>query len=337
MKEMFAHEADELAERSIGEFCATLKLGGVGVARVKATQWLTWTGRWDGGPGWDIDSLDALHRARIGFESEGIAFRPWGCPMGLDSNGHTAYNDATVRAEVMRFAEIANECGYIDLDVEPYAEFWPALAVDDYRAVEPFFRLLREEAPDARIVIDVPYRNSTWEGDRISKVLEIVDPYVDEVWFQSYFGVAQMLDAEARARRKTDRPLKHIVSCTNDNPGFAAQVRYLSERGDDDVAIWIAQAMDGAKYATLAQYAFDSPPPEGDIRWQSPENDPTGGFQAFYLAHPDDVGTPTTLPYADSLGNVWQESASGTMIWIKRFNRNLFVPSRVNSPVISTN
>src|SRR5919202_2538502 len=189
-KIMYAHQAEQLAERSIPEFCATLKLGGVDQARVKATQWLTWTGHFDAGPAWDISDMDHLKQARDAFQANGIEFFPWGCPMGLDKAGETATNAAGVKAEADHFAAIAKECGKIDLDVEPYHEFWPALVTGDYRAVKPFFQRLRDQAPDARIVVDLPFRGGpgspSVEDQRLSPVVETATPFVDAFYLQSY-------------------------------------------------------------------------------------------------------------------------------------------------------
>jgi hypothetical protein len=75
--------------------------------------------------------------------------------------------------------------------------------------------------------------------------------------------------------------------------------------------------------------AANVPPAEGNDGWQEP------GFSQLYAANRSLMGKPTTGPYSDSLGNVYQDSASGTAIWNKKSNRNLFIPLDASSPIIS--
>lgn len=319
-KIVYAHQADQLAERSIAEFCQTLRLGAVDQVRIKVCQWLTWTGRFDDGPGWDIESMDALLEARNTFEAEGIEFFPWGCPMGLDAAGDTAVDAAGVEAEAQRFAAIANACGKVDLDIEPYAEFWPALVGGDYRAVGPFFRRLRELAPTAQIVVDLPYRDAAWSGDedeRMSPVIELASPFVEAFYLQSYFGVEQAQDAERRARQHTQRPIYHIADCAH----LPAMLTWLDGVSVEHVAVWVAQNMNLALYQQLAARDFGGP---GTVAGTIPWHD--ARFAALRHDLGSRMGEPTELAVTDNLGNVFQESALGFALWKKTYDASFWMP-----------
>jgi hypothetical protein len=322
-KIMYAHQSDQLAERTVEQFCQTLALGGVTQVRVKATQWLTWTGHFDRGPAWSITSLDVLQQVAAQFAAGGIELVPWGVPMGLDANGNTAVDAAGVEAEAQRFAAIANACGKVDLDVEPYADFWPAVSVGDYRAVVPLFSRIRELAPDAQIMMDLPYRSAPSVEDRLlSPVIEAVSPFVDAFFLQSYFGVAQAQDAEARAKTHTDKPVCHIVA--SDAGQFGDMLAWQTEVGAADVAVWVAPRMNAGLYAALAQHTFgavihhDVQQPQ--IAWQAP------GFASLFEQRGAEMGNPLDLPYADNYGNVFQDSPNGTALWVKAYNTNFWLP-----------
>src|SRR5262249_24964998 len=163
---MYAHQSDGLAEQTIAALCETLALGNVTQVRVKATQWLTWSGHFDHGLAWNISDLQALIDARDQFAAGGIELWPSALPIGLDANGNRAADATGVEAEAQRFAAIANAIGKVDLYVEPYSDFWPAVAVGDYDAVTPLFSRIRELAPTAEITMDLPYRTTPSVEDR---------------------------------------------------------------------------------------------------------------------------------------------------------------------------
>jgi len=321
-KIMYAHQSDQLAERTVGQFCQTLALGGVTQVRVKTTQWLTWTGHFDQGPAWSITGLDVLQQVAAQFAAGGVELFPWGVPMGLDANGSTATDAAGVEAEAQRFAAIANACGRVDLDVEPYADFWPAVAVGDYRAVVPLFSRIRELAPEAQIVMDLPYRSAPSVEDRLlSPVIEAVSPYVDAFFLQSYFGVAQAQGAEARAKSHTNKPVYHIVA--SDAGQFADMLAWQTAAGAEHVAVWVAPRMNASLYATLSQHSFGGASNgvhQPSVAWQAP------GFTGLFEQRGAEMGDPLDLPYADNYGNVFQDSSNGTALWIKAYNSNFWLP-----------
>lgn len=59
------------------------------------------------------------------------------------------------------------------------------------------------------------------------------------------------------------------------------------------------------------------------------------GFAAMYRRNRTRMGKPTTLPFSDSFGNVWQKSEKGSAIWMKEYNRNFFLPLEDSSPPFS--
>jgi hypothetical protein len=87
----------------------------------------------------------------------------------------------------------------------------------------------------------------------------------------------------------------------------------------------------GWKSAVMAEYARlkGSPSGEENPGWQSP------GFSEMWKQHPSLMGAPTTKPYPYGAEDVRQDSTSGTAIWVKKSNRNFFLPVDRNSPPIS--
>jgi hypothetical protein len=322
MKAMYFHQANQLGERTVADLCNTLKIGKVQAARIKCTQWLTWTGKWDAGPAWDINSLDDIRRLRDEFAKYDIKLQPWGVPMGLQMNGvGFAYNLATVAAEAQRFADIANICEFIDCDVEPYGEFNPPIVANDYRWVSPFFEYLRDKAPDARIEADFPYRDNSWPGDENDKMtpfIELASPYVDAFSLQSYFGIPQAQDAEARARAHTNKEVYHIGHTTKGGPVSLDQMAaWCDGNGDENFAVWVGQLMSLQDYRDLAKYDFSevAPPQPTDLQWQEP------GFAELYRAGTI-TGVPIDLAVSDASGNVHQEGEAGWAHWSQRRNQN---------------
>jgi hypothetical protein len=322
MKRMMAHEAMQLAERTTAEFCNTVKRGGVSSVGIKVAQGYTWTGYYDSGPAWDINNFDAMTVTQADFEAQGIKFQPWCCPMGLMTDKSTPYyDDASARAEAEFYARIANRCGYLDMDIEPYPEFCPPLARGDYRWVVPFFSQLRALAPDAYLVLDVPNRDSDWEGGKVGPLISMASPYINAVHVQTYFGVADQRSQMQRARAHTTKPVYPIIACT---PNFADQ---LEDAANDpniyNVSVWVAQNMNAAYYEQLASVTFDDDEPmpvEPLIEWQQP------GFSALAQQLGEAMGNPTGLPYADNIGNVFQDGSKGFALWRKDHNANYFNP-----------
>jgi hypothetical protein len=244
-KAVYVHQWDQLGERSLEEFAATCVAGGVTEVRPKAAQWLTWTGRFDDGGAADITQMGELRRVRDVLASKGIRVVPWVVPMGLD-----------VAAEAELHAAIGRECGALDLDVEPYAEFWPGIAQGNYAAVQPYFARLRQLVGDGvRLELDFPARDSSWEWGRMREAVRLAGPYVDRLLLQSYFGAAQAADAERRARQVSDRPVEHIAAVGH----LQEMLSWLAGR---PVWIWHAPAMHGGAYRALKAYRVqgDAPP-----------------------------------------------------------------------------
>lgn len=69
--------------------------------------------------------------------------------------------------------------------------------------------------------------------------------------------------------------------------------------------------------------------PVGNSEWADP------GFEELYRRNPKLLASPTTPPYSDSLGNVWQDGPNGSCLWMKATNRNFFLPRSAESQVIS--
>lgn len=318
---MMAHEAMQLAERTTKEFCDTVKRGGCEAVGIKVAQGYTWTGYYDNGPAWDINNFDAMMATRDEFEVNGIKFQPWCCPMGLQTDKSTPYyNMATAKAEADFYGRIAKATGYLDLDIEPYPEFCPPLAQGDYRWAVPFFSQLRDLAPDAYIVLDVPNRDSAWEGGKVGPLISMATPYIDAVHVQAYFGVDDMHSQMGRAQDHTDVWVFPIIACT---PNFDAQLGVAADDpGIFNVSIWVAQSMNAKYYEQLAQHKFGSPTPQPTpYTWQEP-----GFAELRRVLGNQDMGDPVGLPYADNIGNVFQDGANGRATWQKDYNKNYWLP-----------
>src|SRR5581483_2250283 len=114
-------------------------------------------------------------------------------------------------AEAQMAASVAAVCGRLDFDVEPYQEFWPAIAAGDYSAVEPFFRRVRALVGDqVELTLDFPARDSSWEWGRMRLAVQLAASYVDRLAVQSYFGAGQAADAAGRIAAVSGLPLDQI-------------------------------------------------------------------------------------------------------------------------------
>jgi len=316
MKGMYVHNFSDLAERSPAELAATLGLGGVGEVRFKTHQWLSWNGA-PKAAGYDraryaVRDLDGVVALRDVFADAGIRCTPWCVPMGLD-----------VEAEAQLAAQVAGVCGRLDLDVEPYAEFWPGLAKGDYSAVVPFFQRLRQLVGErVELTLDFPCRSYAWEWGVMRTVVELAAPYVDRLALQSYFGLVEARAAELRVRQVSALPIDHIGDV-----GHLAEMVALWQ-GASRALVWSAPQMTRGLYQVLAGLETlpeapggpDAPPgPPEAVEWQEP------GFAALAASYGALMGSPSAAPYADSQGNVWQASAGGYALWVKALNRNYWL------------
>jgi hypothetical protein len=66
-----------------------------------------------------------------------------------------------------------------------------------------------------------------------------------------------------------------------------------------------------------AQIPADTLTPIRRFAWQEP-----GFAQLFLERGVTAMGEPIDIPYADELGNVFQESAAGCALWLKQYNQN---------------
>ena len=274
-KGIYFHQANQMAEKTVADVAATLKAGGVTEARVKCFQYITWTGHYDTGAAWDIYGLtDTEARAnmarynrpsRVGavvsveglrdaFLSHGIVLYPWCVPMGLD-----------VEAEAQFGARVANMCGRLDLDVEPYVEFWPGISRGDYGRVKPYFHRLRElVGPDIELTMDFPAR-AGHEWDAMRPAVIAAAPYVDRLALQSYFGSTQAMNAEATVSATIPgaHPIDHIAHTDYTYNGRTVTLLDMLDFCEDDARflVWRFPDMDAAQYAALSRYEYGAPPP----------------------------------------------------------------------------
>lgn len=318
MKGGYIHNFAEMGEPTPAAICDTFLAGGVDNVRFKTHQWLSWNGKPKAG-GYDtspyaITNLDAVKARCDDFVDRGIRPIPWCVPMGLD-----------VEAEAQFCARVANVAGALDFDVEPYEEFWPGIARGDYGAVVPFFARVRDLAPDAELTLDFPARNTAWEWGKIKHAVELAAPYVDRLALQSYFGVGQADDAQARvAALGLGKPIDHIVTPPMLGPELAG---LLARTAASRVLIWLARDMNAGAYQQLKAIALadeqpPAPAPPPAVAWQDP------GFSALRGKVGAPMGEPAGEAYPDSLGNVWQDAANGGKAeWVNRLNRNIWIPT----------
>ncbi|GEM_PF-5474515 len=304
---MYVHQFDQLMERTLGEVIETFRAGGMAEARAKSHQWLTWIGTPRASGDYDhaphaIKGLEDVERIRAAFAAAEMGFVPWCVPMGLDPE-----------REAELGAQVANVCGALELDVEPYEAFWPALAHGEYGAVEPYFARLRERAPEARLVLNIPARATPWEWGRLEQVVMLARAYVDEVTVQSYFGVPQAEEAEARVAAVAQRPVRHLASART----LAEMLDWACQRAQEWLGVWRAADMTPALYARLPKGDQRSATGQApDVTWMEP------GFAALARALGPAMGEPLAAPEADAQGNVWQRGRLGMALWVKRSNTN---------------
>lgn len=318
MKGGYIHNFAEMGEPTPAAICDTFLAGGVDNVRFKTHQWLSWNGKPKAG-GYDtspyaITNLDAVKARCDDFRDRGIRPIPWCVPMGLD-----------VEAEAQFCARVANVAGALDFDVEPYEEFWPGIARGDYGAAVPFFARVRDLAPDAEFTLDFPARNTAWEWGKIKHAVELAAPYVDRFALQSYFGLAQAQDAEARvAVLGTGKPIDHIVTPPMIRRDLAT---YLGDSGASRLLIWLARDMNAGAYQMLQFVKLSGetppgPPPEPAVGWDQP------GFSDLRAKVGTAMGDPSGAAHPDSLGNVWQESTNGgKAVWVNNLNRDVWIPT----------
>ncbi len=306
-KGIYAHQASQLAERTIEQFADTLALGGCDEVRIKTHQFTTWTGRFDAGPAWDMTSLVELRRVRDALKARGIRLVPWAVPMGLD-----------VEAEAQFGAMVARECGALDLDVEPYAEFWPGIPRRDFSAVAPYFARLRQLCgPSIDLTLDVPAR-MPYEWPAVREAVRLAAPHVDRIFLQSYFGVAQAKAAEVYvAEVAAGRPVEHIA----DTVHLVEMLQWLRGR---PVLVWVAQQMNSALYAALVAYTVAGPPAPGPV--PAPQYVVGEGLRNAMAAHGDvpvsDEG-PAGAPLRYSIGK------SGRIYWYAEASNHVAVAEPV--------
>jgi hypothetical protein len=308
MRSMYLWQANQMAERTLDQIAATLALGNVDEIRYKAGQFTTWTGHFDHGGAWSINSLADVASVRDGFQAHGIRSYPWVVPMGLDAE-----------AEAQFAAGIALVCGRLDLDVEPGSDFWGAVNQHDYRAVVPYFSRLRQlVGPDVELTLDFPGK---WAWGYLTPLLKLAEPYVDRFAIQSYFGVPDARNDQALLRQITQKPIDQISSVG----WLASMLAWLQTPGAAacGFVVWQASEMNAAAYELLAAASFpDAPPvPTPLYAWQPP------GFSALRQSHPE-MADPSGNPYSDGQGNVWQEAASGRALWIREYNANYWLPKQ---------
>jgi len=96
---------------------------------------------------------------------------------------------------------------------------------------------------------------------------------------------------------------------------------FLAANNAENVAVFVAPNMNAALYAELARHNFGSGVGGGQqIQWQEP------GFAALFQQRGAEMGQPLDLPHSDDLGNVFQESVSGSAVWINHYNANFWLP-----------
>jgi hypothetical protein len=304
MKGVFFWQSQGLVERSMQEVAETLQLGGVDTLLVKANDGSAWMSRFDRGFA-PVRGIETLLQWREALAPHGIRVMPWGNPRSPGLN-----EDIEQLAQMT--AEIARALGSYDLDVEPGPMYWSALDRGDSSGVEPFFARLRELAPEAELVLDFP---GSWAWDRITRLLQLAEPYVDRFEIQSYWTPAKAEADEARLRQLTAKPIDHIVSYQH----LDAMLDWLEQRGSRRVLVWDFAHMSRPLYQRLSAFDGREDQPSTTLAWQEP------GFAA--LARQGVIqGPPVTEPYPSARGDVLQQGERGLAIWVKERNQNFWVP-----------
>lgn len=312
---LYIHNFAEMGEPTPDAIADTFNQVPHPQVRFKTHQWLSWNGAPKSG-GYDtspyaITSLTRVQARCDDFRSRHVTPIPWCVPMGLDTE-----------REAQFAADVAHIAGAIDFDLEPYADFWPALPKGDYSQVAPFFKRVRELVPDAEITLDFPARNTAWEWAVVKHAVELAAPYVDRFALQSYFGVGQAMDAERRVKALVPgKPIDHIVTPPMLGPALSD---HLENTDATRLLIWLARDMNATYYqrlkaTPLSESPDPTPTPAPAHAWQEP------GFAALRRAAGARMGDPNEDAHADGQGNVWQAGDAGVAVWMKAFNRNYWL------------
>lgn len=309
MKSCYVHQWNQLSEKTADAFLATIN-GHFDAVRFKTHQYTTYTGHFDSGGAFDLDSLVAVADCIKWFTDRGIAVTPWCVPMGIDPVTEARFG-----------AEVAKLAGGIDCDVEPYVEFWPDIANGRYDSVPAYFSELRRAAgASVKITLDVPVRLGH-EWNAIKPAIVRALPFINTIVLQSYFGAAQAQEAEIRVRQETGwgGPLQHIVEPVQ----FGEMLPMLAAQNAKDVLVWRAADMNAEAYRYLDAFTYpgDTPDPLPGIEWQAPGFAGLAGQLGASV-----VGLASGVPESNYWGDVRQPSSNGGyMYWLKSGNENVWV------------
>lgn len=118
---------------------------GTGTLTHKLMDGLTWQGTFDNGES-PVSMVGAKNVAKA-WEEAGGQFIPVVVPRGL-------------KGEAQAHGQLARQFGYLLVDLEPYDGFWDKAP---YNQIEWYTRELRQEAPDAYLVLQADPRLAPWE------------------------------------------------------------------------------------------------------------------------------------------------------------------------------
>lgn len=171
-KSMMLWQHNNCREQTVNEWVETLAIGDIDTFRVKSHQHLNWMGNVYSHP-LVPKSLDSIKRLYEEFGAKGIHYIPWCVPMGLD-----------VPQEVNLAVAVAKACGgHIDIDLEPYPEFWDVNRVGNGRIPEYFDRLRQS---GITVFCDFDARGNLADPLGLERITHLVDRFLTQSYWVGF-------------------------------------------------------------------------------------------------------------------------------------------------------
>lgn len=244
-KSMMLWQANNCREQSVTDWKQTLDLGGIDTFRLKTHHHLTWMARHYQHP-LAPDSLDTVQRLSEEFLGVGIWFTPWCVPMGLN-----------VRQEADFAIEVARRCGNrIDIDLEPYKDFWYVPQVGNGGIPEYFDRL---KQAGIHVACDFDARSNLWHPLEIERISHLVDRFLTQSYWRG-FGTSYestIRHAVTVMRQIGAREMGIVADARAPRSEMVAAAAFAQSLGCVEWSCWAADMATPETYAGFALIPTD--------------------------------------------------------------------------------
>lgn len=315
----------DTSERSTPNIIARLKEYGFDMICLKVADGLNWQGVNDDTNATPIWSLDDIAKLKAWYEGAGIKFVPVVVPRGRN-----------VEAEAEMHAQIAEKCGVLMTDIEPYKQFWDG---SHYSNIPIYAKILREMAPTAYLINQPDPREWAVTDGRVAEC----GPYFDGISAQHYVGWAGVewinVHAEIDRLAELSKYYKdvHLTLYGVDRIDLAGEFykRAIAEFSIKSVHVFTMGPMGGRELSYFRDLPRPNPapveppaPPQPRQRWINPvpgswvSTPFNANHPAIDLAAP--IDTPVIAP-ADGVVVAWRQAAKNTggmSVWGKPIARD---------------